>query len=221
MQSISTLYRPLLRRRPRRPWPFAVIGLTGSIAMGKSTAASMLRCMHWPIFDADAEVHRLMKPGGAALPAIAQAFDNVIGPKGVDRAALGQAVFGNPRALERLERIVHPMVATARRRFFLHAALAGQQIVVIDVPLLFETFRDRGCDVIVVVSAPAFLQRQRALARAAMTEERLAGILSRQTPDFLKRRLADLVVPSGLGKREALRRLLRLRKVKAAFKSKA
>jgi dephospho-CoA kinase len=120
-------------------------------------------------------------------------------------------VFGNPDALRRLERIVHPMVGDQRHHFFLKATLMRQRTVVLDVPLLFEAGRVRGCDAIVVVTAPAFLQRQRALARPGMAADRLKNILARQTPDAIKRRYADLVVPSGLGKREALRRLRRLR----------
>jgi len=207
------------KRRPRRPWPFAIIGLTGSIAMGKSTASAMLSRLNWPVFDSDAAVHRLMSPGGAALQPIAKVFDNVVGPGGVDRAALGKAVFGNPTALARLEAIVHPMVSAARHGFLLQAALNRRKAVVLDVPLLFETIRERSYDVIVVVTAPAFLQHQRAMARPGMTPARLKSILSRQTPDHIKRRLGDLVVPSGLGKREALRRLLTLRKVIASHTS--
>jgi dephospho-CoA kinase len=190
-----------------------ILGLTGSIAMGKSTAAAILRRLHLPVFDADAEVHRLMKPGGAALEPIAKNFAGVVGPGGVDRTALGKAVFGNPKALAKLESILHPMVGRARRRFLMRAALNRQPAVVLDVPLLFETAGWRACDVVVVVTAPAFLQRQRTMARPGMTADRMKGILARQTPDSLKRHHADFVVPSGLGKRETLRRLLRLRKV--------
>ncbi|TAL02365.1 MAG: dephospho-CoA kinase [Rhodospirillaceae bacterium] len=202
------------KRRPSRPWPFTIIVLTGSIAMGKSTATALLRRFKWPALDADAEVHRLYASGGAAVGPIAQAFgDSVIGPHGVDRPTLGRAVFGNPTALARLERITHPLLVQGRHRFLLQAALTRRRAVVLDVPLLFETMRYRTRDMVVVVSAPGFLQRQRAMARPGMTAERLKSILDRQTPDYLKRRQADLVVPSGMGKREALRRLLTLRKV--------
>jgi dephospho-CoA kinase len=190
--------------------------LTGSIAMGKSTAASLLRRLKWPVFDADAEVHRLMIPGGVALPAIAAAFPHVVGPKGVDRKALGEAVFGNPVALAKLEAIIHPLVAIARRHFLFEAALNRRPAVVLDVPLLFEGGAVRGCDVIVVTTAPAFLQRQRALARPGMSVNRLKGILARQTPDDIKRRYADVVIQSGLGRRQALRGLSPLRKLVAS-----
>lgn len=201
--------KPRLHRR----WPFLTIGLTGSIAMGKSTAARLLRHLNWPILNADAEVHRLMAAGGAAVPLIAHAFDDVVGPKGVDRAELGRRVFGDPAALQRLEKIVHPMVRKMHHRFYMKAALNHFPAVILDIPLLFEGRGDRNCDIVVVVSAPAFLQRQRAMARSGMTDEKLKGILARQTPDVVKRRRADIVVPTGLGKREALRRLLALRKL--------
>jgi len=190
-----------------------MVGLTGSIAMGKSTAAGILRRWHWPIYDADAEVHKLMVAGGAAVAKIAAVFPDVVGPKGVDRAALGRQVFGNTAALKKLEAIIHPMMGAVRRRLFMKAALARKPAMVMDVPLLFETVIERTLDIFVVVTAPAFLQRQRAMARPGMTEERFRSIHARQTPDAIKRKLADLIVPSGLGKREALRRLLALRKL--------
>jgi len=181
--------------------------------MGKSTAASILRRWGWPVYDADAEVHKLMVAGGAAVAKIQAAFPDVVGPKGVDRTALGKAVFGNPAALKKLEGIIHPMMGGVRRRLFFQAALNRRPAVVLDVPLLFETVVERTIDIIVVVTAHGFLQQQRAMARPGMTVERFRGILARQTPDHVKRRHAELLVPSGLGKREALRHLLRLRKL--------
>jgi dephospho-CoA kinase len=198
-------------KRGARFWPFLTIGLTGSIAMGKSTTAAMLRRFGWPVFDADAAVHRLMGAGGAAVPGIKVAFPHVVSAAGVDRQALGQAVFGNTAALRRLENIVHPMVAAARHRFLMQAGLHRVPAVVLDVPLLFEGGSHQTVDVVVVTSAPAFLQRQRAMARKGMTADRLKGILARQLPDHTKRRQAFVVVPTGLGKREALRRLTPLR----------
>jgi dephospho-CoA kinase len=190
-----------------------LIGLTGSIAMGKSTAANLLLRMNWPVFNADTEVHKLMAAGGDAVAAIAAAFDGVVDQRGVDRIKLGQKVFGDTAALKRLEAIIHPMVRKKHRQFYMTAALNGVPAVVIDVPLLFEGHGEKNCDIVVVVSAPAFLQRQRAMARPGMNDAKLKGILARQMPDHIKRARADLVVPSGLGKREALRRLLALRKV--------
>lgn len=199
------------RRRASRAWPFITIALTGSIAMGKTTTARMLKRLGWPVFDADAEVHRLTGPGGAAVPRVGAIFPKVVGPKGVDRQALGQAVFGNPAALGRLEAILHPMVGGARRKFLLQAALRREPVVVLDIPLLFETGGHLTADVVAVASAPPFLQRQRAMARKGMSPERLKGILARQTADHTKRRQAFVVIPTGLGRREALRRLTPLR----------
>ena len=179
--------------------------------MGKTTTANMLKRLGWPVFDADAAVHRLTGPGGAAVPFVGAAFPKVVGPQGVDRQALGQAVFGNPAALRRLEAILHPLVGCARRKFLLQAALRREPVVVLDVPLLFETGADLTADVVAVASAPGFLQRQRAMARKGMTAHRLKGILARQTADHTKRRQAFVVIPTGLGRREALRRLTPLR----------
>jgi dephospho-CoA kinase len=185
-----------------------LLGLTGSIGMGKSTVARMFRAAGVPVFDADATVHRLQGPDGALLPAIEAAFPGATGPKGVDRIALGQAVFGDRVAMRRLERIVHPAVAQARQTFVRrHRA---HKIVVDDVPLLFETQGEHRVDAIVVVSAPAWMQRRRVLARPGMTAEKFASILARQTPDIVKRRGADFVIPTGLPTRETRRRVLDL-----------
>jgi dephospho-CoA kinase len=174
--------------------PF-ILGLTGSIGMGKSAVAGMLRDAGVPVFDADAEVHRLQGPGGECLPAIEAAFPGTTGPQGVDRPKLGAAVFGNPEALARLEAIVHPAVAAGRRRFF--ADHAGAPMVVFDIPLLFEKGGAEQVDAVVVVSAPAGAQRQRVLARAAMTVEKFEHILALQVPDAEKRARADYVIDTG------------------------
>ena len=187
-----------------------VLGLTGSIGMGKSTASAMLRRLGVPMHDADASVHTLTGKGGAAVPLIEAAFPGTVKEGAVDRQALGQAVFGDPAALKRLERILHPLVGGLRDRFLARSRREGRRIVGLDVPLLLETGGERNCDVVVVVSAPAFLQRARVLARPGMTEEKLTGILSRQMPDAEKRRRADVVVPSGLGRAETYRVLSRL-----------
>jgi dephospho-CoA kinase len=198
--------------RPRR-WPSRIVGLTGSIAMGKSTATAFLTHARIPVFSADAAVHTLLGPRGLAVGPVSARFPGVKGAAGIDRAALGKAVFGNAEALSALEAILHPMVKTARARFFRAAALKRHAIVAVEIPLLFETPQHDMFDMIVVVSAPAFLQRQRALRRPGMTSERLKSILARQMPDAKKRRLADAVIPSGLGKRETLRRLTRSLKI--------
>jgi dephospho-CoA kinase len=212
-KAVPSVFHRRRRRRSARRWPFAIVCLTGSIAMGKSTAAAMLKRMGWPVFDADAAVHALMKPGGAAIAPITAVFGDVLGPQGVDRGLLGQKVFGNPSALRQLEAIIHPMVGLARQHFLQQAALQRREAVVIDVPLLFETGGEHSCDFVVVVSAPAFLQRQRALARSGMTAAKFAAILAQQTADHVKRHQAFVIARSGLGKRETLRDLASLRKV--------
>lgn len=171
------------------------IGLTGSIGMGKSTVAAMFEEAGVPVFDADAAVHRLQGAGGRLVPAIEAAFPGSTGPAGVDRAALGAAVLGDDEAMKRLEAIVHPAVAEERAAFRATHADAG--VLVFDVPLLFETGGETRVDLVVVVSAPAGMQRARVLARPGMTEGKLAAILARQTPDAEKRARADLVIPTG------------------------
>jgi dephospho-CoA kinase len=176
-----------------------IVGLTGSIGMGKSTAARMLRQMGVPVYDADAAVHALQAPGGAALPPIEAAFPGVVKNGVLDRQALGARVFGNRQALRRLEAIVHPLVGQRQRAFLKRAARRGEKLVVLDIPLLFEGLGDLRVDATLVVSAPAFLQRHRVMARPGMTADRLAGILRQQVPDVVKRHKADIVIPTGLG----------------------
>ena len=176
-----------------------IVGLTGSIGMGKSTAAKMLRQMGVPVYDADAAVHALQAPGGAALPGIEAAFPGVVKKGVLDRQALGARVFGNKAALRQLEAIVHPLVARKQRAFLKRAALKREKLVVLDIPLLFEGLGERRVDATLVVSAPAFLQRRRVMARPGMTAERLDGILRQQVPDALKRRKASIIIPTGLG----------------------
>ena len=169
-----------------------IVGLTGSIGMGKTTIAAMLRDEGVPVFDADAEVHRLQGPGGALLPAIEAAFPGATGPDGVDRIRLGEQVFGNDSALARLEAIVHPAVAAAQRAFLERHGDAP--VVVLDIPLLFERGTAALVDRILVVSAPPAVQRARVLARPGMTAEKFEAILARQTPDADKRARADFIV---------------------------
>ena len=181
-----------------------VIGLTGSIGMGKSTAAAMFRRLGIPVHDGDAAVHRLLARGGPAVTLVEAAFPGVVGGGAVDRAALGRRVFGDPAALRRLEAILHPLVRAASARFLARARGRRQDLAVLDVPLLFETGGEKRCDAVVVVSAPPFVQRGRVLARPGMTEARLAQILAQQMPDREKRARADFVVETGLGKRYTL-----------------
>ena len=186
-----------------------VLGLTGSIGMGKSTVAAMFRRLKVPVFDADAAVHLAQAPGGAALGPIAAAFPGVVTGGVLDRAALGAAVFGDAPALKQLEAIVHPLVAAARARFLRRHRRAP--LVVLDIPLLFEGGGAAGCDLVAVVSAPAAVQRARVLARPGMTEAKLDAILARQVPDADKRARADVVIATGgslLATRRAVHRLV-------------
>jgi dephospho-CoA kinase len=184
------------------------LGLTGSIGMGKSTAAHQLTRLGLPLHDADATVHRLLARGGAAVGPIAEIFPGTVRQGAVDRQALGAKVFGDGAALARLEAILHPLVRAEERRFLDRARRRRQSMVVLDIPLLFETGANRRVDCVVVVSCPAFLQSQRVLKRPGMTLEKLAAIRSYQLPDRDKRRRADLVVPTGSGRRTALRALI-------------
>lgn len=174
--------------------PF-ILGLTGSIGMGKSTVAAMFARAGVPVFDADAEVRRMQGPGGSLLAAIEQAFPGTTGPQGVDRARLGAAVFGNDAAMARLEQIVHPAVRVSRAAFLIEHG--GAPLVLFDIPLLFETGGVDEVDAVAVVSAPAAVQRARVLARPGMTADRFAQILARQLPDAEKRARADHVIPTG------------------------
>jgi dephospho-CoA kinase len=204
---------PARRLKRRSVRPGLVIALTGSIAMGKSTAANFLRGMRIPVFDADAVVHQLMGPRGKAAKAVAARFPGVHTAKGIDRKALGAIVFHDAAALKDLEAILHPLVQQARTHFLRQVGLRRAPVVVLDIPLLYEAKVSKAWDFVVVVSAPAFLQRQRALARPGMSRAKFNGIVARQWPDARKRALADAVVPSGLGKRETLRRLQQFLKV--------
>ncbi len=181
-----------------------VLGLTGSIGMGKSEATRMFRRLGFPVFDADAAVHRLMVRGGAAVTLIEAAFPGAVHNGAVDRAALGARVFGKPDALRRLEGILHPMVRAERAKFLRGAQARRDPLVVFDIPLLYETGGERLCDAVMVVSAPTFIQRARVLARPGMTPEKFAAILAQQTPDSDKRRRADFVVPTNMGRRATL-----------------
>lgn len=172
-----------------------VLGLTGSIGMGKTTVAAMFAEAGVPVFDADAAVHRLQGAGGRVVAAIEAEFPDTTSALGVNRTLLGEAVFGDPQAFARLEAIVHPAVAEERQAFF--AANKDAPLVVLDVPLLFETGGDARVDKVAVVSASAEVQRARVLARPGMTVERFESILARQTPDAEKRARADFVIETG------------------------
>jgi dephospho-CoA kinase len=175
-----------------------IVGLTGSIGMGKSTVSAMMRQMGVPVFDADAAVHTLMAKDQAVRAALAEAFPECVDLSrfdAVDRGALGSVVFGDPDKKHRLESILHPAVGRARQAWLRRCGRCP--VVVCDIPLLFETGLHHTVDVVVVVSAPAFVQRQRVLRRAGMTPERFQAIRNHQWPDAQKRRHADVVLHSG------------------------
>jgi dephospho-CoA kinase len=169
-----------------------VLGLTGSIGMGKSTVANFFAENGVPVYDADAAVHRLYT--GDAAPLIETAFPGTAADGTVDRARLAEQVVGDAEALRRLEAIVHPLVRRAQEQFLAQAEADGAAVAVLDIPLLFETGGDERCDAVVVVSAPAETQRERVMSRPGMTEEKFAGLLAKQMPDAEKRRRADFVV---------------------------
>src|SRR6266550_2311601 len=176
--------------------------------MGKSTAAAMLRRLGVPLFDADAVVHRLLGRGGAAVSELEAAFPGVREETGsIDRQRLGPRVFGDPEALRRLEAILHPMVRAAERRFVARARARREPLIVLDIPLLYETRGTGRCDFVLVVSAPARLQRERVMRRRGMSAQRFAEILRAQLPDSEKRHRADFVVLTALSKAATFRRL--------------
>ena len=191
-----------------------VLGLTGSIGMGKSTAANMLRAMGVPVHDSDAAVHGLYARDRAMREQIATRFSGVVdetgGEDGVDRQALGAAVFGDAAARRDLEEIVHPRVRSAANAFVRHHRRQRTPLVVLDIPLLYETGGEDRVDGVIVVTAPAALQRRRVMARPGMDADRFAGILASQMPDLEKRPRADFVVETGLGKAYTFRRLKRI-----------
>ena len=182
-----------------------ILGLTGSIGMGKTTTAALFRQAGVPVYDADAAVHALYAPGGAAVAPVEAAFPGVCVGGEIDRARLSERIAADPAALTRLEAIVHPLVA-AERAAFLRSA-EGHDVAVLDIPLLFETRAEALVQAVVVVSAPPDVQRQRVLARPGMSEAKFLALLARQTPDAEKRRRADFVIDTGAGVEVAARRV--------------
>jgi dephospho-CoA kinase len=175
------------------------VGLTGSIGMGKSETARMFCALGVPVFDADAVVHDLQAKNGPAIAPIVAAFPGVVTDGELDRNKLGAMVFADPELKKKLEHIIHPMVAEKRVTFFKEAASQGAPFVVLDIPLLFETGGNTACDKVIVVSAPADVQRRRVLARPGMTPEKFDDILERQTPDADKRAGADYIIETDKG----------------------
>ncbi len=186
-----------------------IVGLTGGIGMGKSTAAAAFKRARIPVFDADLAVHRMQARGGRAVKAIGKAFPGTTRGGAVDRTALRQAVLGNRAALTRLEHILHPMVEAEERAFVSRARRAARPAVVLDIPLLFETGGDTRVDTVVVVSAPRDVQIHRVGLRRRMNKADIAAVIARQMPDSEKRRRADLVVRTGLSRHHTLRILRR------------
>ena len=176
------------------------LGLTGSIGMGKSTTASMFSARGVPVYDADAAVHKVYAPGGAAVKAVSEAFPDVLDAQGgIDRSKLRERVVGDSEAMKRLEQIIHPIVSGLQVSFLEKTASQGAEIIVLDVPLLYETGGDKRVDYVVVVTAPEDVQRERVLARGQLTPAQLGEILTRQLPDKEKRKRADFVIDTSLG----------------------
>ena len=186
-----------------------IIGLTGGIGMGKSTAAAAFRRARLPVFDADRAVHQLQSKGGRAVKVIEAAFPGTTKDGAIDRTALRHAVLADRSALTRLEHILHPMVEDEERAFVARARRAGKRAVVLDIPLLFEIDGDKRVDTVVVVSAPRAIQIHRVARRRGMNTADVESIIARQMPDAEKRRRADLVVRTGLSRNHTLRILTR------------
>jgi len=191
-----------------------ILGLTGSIGMGKTWGAKCFRYFGVPVHDADVCVHRLMGPGGAATDQVEASFPGVIDKGGgVDRQKLADQVLGDDRGLNRLEAILHPLVRQDQRRFLQNRQRRGARLVVLDIPLLYEINSRPRVDAVVVMSAPERVQRQRVMRRVGMTEKKLQTILDRQVPDEIKCRLAEFVVTTGAARGQSLRQIAKVVKV--------
>lgn len=189
-----------------------IIGLTGGIGMGKSTAAAMLRKFGLPVHDSDHAVHTMLAKGGAAVKKIAHLFPDALEDGAIDRAKLGQIVFADTKKLRQLEKILHPMVQKEEKDFLRAMKRESHRAVVLEIPLLFETGAEKRCDVVLCVSAPVKVQKQRVLKRKNMTVKKLTAILARQMPAPKKRKMADFVVGTGISHaatRKQLRTILR------------
>ncbi len=195
-----------------------ILGLTGSIGMGKSTAVDNFRRLGVPVHDADKTVHELLAKDGEAAPRIKDLFPEAVKKGTLDRELIAKKVFGDAEALARIEEILHPMVRRREQAFLGRAARQGRPLVVLDIPLLFETGGEVRCDAVVTVSAPKFIQERRVLKRQGMTRERFDTILARQMPDAEKRRRADFVVLTGLGRDFSLRQILNLVRITSRWR---
>jgi len=181
-----------------------ILGLTGSIGMGKSTVGKMFARLDVPVYNVDAEIHKLYMPGGAAVEPISKEFPTAVVDGKVERPILSKLVLGNDEAIKRLERIVHPLVGLDRSNFISNAEENGHSMIVIDVPLIFETKGEKNFHKIIVVSAPADVQRARVLARDDMTPEKFESILARQVPDAKKRKLANYIIDTNCSEEDTL-----------------
>ena len=190
-----------------------ILGLTGSIGMGKTSAAAVFRRQKISVFDADAVVRELLEKNGEAVEMVGEAFKGVVTDCQVNRNKLGEVVFGDAGALATLEEIIHPLVRNRQVNFLRSVANRRQSLAVLDIPLLFETGGERNCDAVAVVTAPKFLQKIRVMGRGDMTETKFRGIIKRQMQDQEKRERADFIIPSGLGKRisfQSIKKIIRI-----------
>ena len=196
-----------------------ILGLTGSIGMGKSTVAAVFKRLGIAVHDSDATVHTLMIPGGPAFSAISRAFPDVCSEAGIDRKLLGDVVFADKTSLAHLEAILHPLVRRDKHSFLKRSARQRHRMVVLDIPLLYETQGQVSCDAVIVATAPEFVQRSRVLSRPGMTLEKFENILAKQVPDVIKRKYAEFVVPTGIGRLESLRAIRHIIGVTKTIKS--
>ena len=190
-----------------------ILGLTGSIGMGKTSAASVFRRQKISVFDADEAVRQLLEKNGEAVEMVGEAFKEVVIDCQVNRNRLGEIVFGDAGALSTLEEIIHPLVRNKRIKFLRSEANRRQSLAVLDIPLLFETGEEINCDAVAVVTAPKFQQKIRVMRRGDMTETKFIGIIKRQMLDQEKRKRADFIIPTGLGKRisfQSIQKIIRL-----------
>ncbi|MDC0189602.1 dephospho-CoA kinase [Rhodospirillales bacterium] len=190
-----------------------ILGLTGSIGMGKTSAAAVFRRQKVSVFDADSVVRQLLERNGEAVKMVGEAFKGVVIDRQVNRNKLGEIVFGDAGALSTLEEIIHPLVRNKQVKFLRSVANRRQSLAVLDIPLLFETGGEINCDAVAVVTAPKFLQKIRVMGRGDMTETKFRGIIKRQMQDQEKRNRADFIIPSGLGKRisfQSIQKIIRI-----------
>jgi len=197
-----------------------ILGLTGSIGMGKTTASDSFRRFGIPVHNADWAAHDMMRKGGEAVRSMAAMFPAAICKGGVDRQIIAQEVFADAKALDRVEKILHPLVRLRERRFLNHCARQCRSMVVLDVPLLFETNGERRCDGVITVSAPKIVQRQRVMGRPGMSLERFHAILARQLSDEEKRKRSDFIVLTGIGRHFSFLQIQKIVRLTKRWKGK-